>query len=146
MPEDKPKIKGLLKKPWNPYIRRHSALTEKSTILKEHVLRQHAGWTPGSQMHLKYLHYFGNESNESLLEAYGIIPPGQQLDQLRPKQCPNCSEPNKPDGKFCNKCRMVLTYDAYQGREVLTDASVNQFSEELFKMKQEIEKLKGQKS
>ena len=113
LPEDKPKIKELLKKPWNPYIRRHSALTEKSTILKEHVLRQHAGWTPGSQMHLKYLHYFGNESNESLLEAYGIVASGQQIDQLRPKQCPNCSEPNKPDSKFCNKCRMVLSYDAY---------------------------------
>jgi hypothetical protein len=26
--EDKQKIKELLKKPWNPYIRRHSALTE----------------------------------------------------------------------------------------------------------------------
>ena len=113
LPEDKQKIRDLLKKPWNPYIRRHSALTEKSTILKEHVLRQHAGWTPGSQMHLKYLHYFGNESNESLLEAYGIVASGQQIDQLRPKQCPNCSEPNKPDSKFCNKCRMVLTYDAY---------------------------------
>jgi hypothetical protein len=61
-PEDKQKIKELLKKPWNPYIRRHSALTEKSTILKEHVLRQHAGWSGRSQMHLKYLHYFGNES------------------------------------------------------------------------------------
>lgn len=43
--EDKTKIQELLKKPWNPYIRRHSALTEKSKILKEHVLRQHAGWT-----------------------------------------------------------------------------------------------------
>jgi predicted amidophosphoribosyltransferase len=64
-------------------------------------------------MHLKYLHYFGNESNESLLEAYGIVSSGQQIDQLRPKQCPNCSEPNKPDSKFCAKCRMVLTYDAY---------------------------------
>jgi integrase/recombinase XerD len=63
MPEDKQKISELLKKPWNPYIRRHSALTEKSTILKEHVLRQHAGWSGSSQMHLKYLHYFGNESN-----------------------------------------------------------------------------------
>jgi integrase/recombinase XerD len=61
-PEDKRKIKELLNKPWNPYIRRHSALTEKSTILKEHVLRQHAGWSGRSQMHLKYLHYFGNES------------------------------------------------------------------------------------
>src|SRR5215216_1916631 len=56
---------------------------------------------------------FGNESSESLLEAYGIIPKGQQIEQLRPKQCPNCSEPNKPDSKFCAKCRMVLTYDAY---------------------------------
>ena len=71
--EDKQKIRELLKKPWNPYIRRHSALTEKSTILKEHVLRQHAGWSGRSQMHLKYLHYFGNESSESLLEAYGIV-------------------------------------------------------------------------
>jgi hypothetical protein len=81
--------------------------------LKEHVLRQHAGWSGSSQMHLKYLHYFGNESNESLLEAYGIVVSGQQIDQLRPKQCPNCSEPNKPGSKFCAKCRMVLTYDAY---------------------------------
>ena len=65
-------------------------------------------------MHLKYLHYFGNESSESLLEAYGIIPKDQQsVDVLRPKQCPNCNEPNKPDSKFCAKCRMVLTYDAY---------------------------------
>jgi integrase/recombinase XerD len=113
LPEDKPRIRELLKKPWNPYIRRHSALTEKSTILKEHVLRQHAGWSAGSQMHLKYLHYFGNESNESLLEAYGIIDKGIQLDELRPKQCPNCNEPNKLDSKFCAKCRMVLSYDAY---------------------------------
>ena len=112
-PEDKQKIKELLKKPWNPYIRRHSALTEKSMILKEHVLRQHAGWSGRSQMHLKYLHYFGNESNESLLEAYGIIPKDQKIDQLKPKQCPNCMEPNKPESRFCGKCRMVLTYDAY---------------------------------
>ncbi|MGA7542892.1 MAG: zinc ribbon domain-containing protein, partial [Nitrososphaeraceae archaeon] len=113
LPEDKKKIQELLKKPWNPFIRRHSALTEISTFLKEHVLRQHAGWSGSSQMHLKYLHYFGNESNESLLEAYGIVTPGQQIDQLKPKQCPNCNEPNKPDSRFCNKCRMVLTYDAY---------------------------------
>ena len=43
-PEDKIKIKDLLKKPWNPYIRRHSALTEKARILKEPILKMHAGW------------------------------------------------------------------------------------------------------
>jgi integrase len=118
--EDKNKIKELLKKPWNPYIRRHSALTEKSGMLKEHYLRQYAGWTPNSNMHLKYLHYFGNESSDSLLEASGIIPKDKrQSDILKPKQCPNCNEPNKPDSKFCAKCRMVLTYDAYS--ETLED-------------------------
>jgi hypothetical protein len=115
--EDNQRIRDLLKKPWNPYIRRHSALTEKSGILKEHHLRQYAGWSGRSQMHLKYLHYLGNESNNSILQAYGIIPKDKQSpaaeDVLRPKSCPNCNEPNKPDSKFCAECRMVLTYDAY---------------------------------
>ena len=65
-------------------------------------------------MHLKYVHYFGNESSESILQEYGILPEdNQEVDLLRPKQCPNCSEPNRPDQKFCAKCKMVLTYDAY---------------------------------
>ena len=40
--EDKEKIKVLLAKRFNPYIRRHSALTEKSTKLKSNTLNQHA--------------------------------------------------------------------------------------------------------
>jgi integrase len=112
--EDKARIRELLKKPWNPYIRRHSALTEKSKFLKEHVLRQHAGWSQTSNMHQKYIHYYGNESNESILEAYGLIDRNkQEIDKLKPVLCPNCSETNKIDSKFCAKCRMVLTYDEY---------------------------------
>jgi hypothetical protein len=114
--EDKEKITALLQKPFNPYIRRHSSLTEKSRILKFHTFHQHAGWTPGSQMHLKYTHYFGNESSEELLESYGVETRNNkkdQIDALRPKSCPNCNESNIPDSKFCSKCRMVLTYDAY---------------------------------
>lgn len=113
-PNDKAKIQELLKKPWNPYIRRHSALTEKSKILKEHVLRQHAGWTATSNMHQKYVHYFGNESSESILEAYGVIDKSKkEIDKLKPKQCTNCNEPNKNDSKFCTKCRMILSHDEY---------------------------------
>jgi hypothetical protein len=112
--EDKNKIEELLRKPWNPYIRRHSALTDKSKFLRKQTLRQHAGWSGRSQIHLKYLHYFGNESNNSILQEYGILPKdNEEIDALRPKQCPNCDEPNKPDSKFCAKCRVVLTYAAY---------------------------------
>jgi integrase/recombinase XerD len=145
-PEDKQKIAELLKKPWNPYIRRHSALTEKSTILKEHVLKQHAGWSGSSQMHLKYLHYFGNESNESLLEAYGIVGPDQQIDQLRPKQCPNCTEPNKVDSKFCAKCRMILIYDAYQEtveNQQERDDALTTLSDQVMKLMAEVQELRN---
>ena len=143
--EDKQKIGELLKKPWNPYIRRHSSLTEKSTILKEHTLRQFAGWSPGSNMHLKYLHYFGNESNDSILQAYGIIPKDlEAADVLRPKQCPNCNEPNKPDSKFCAKCRMVLTYDAYnetlEGQKQKED-QLNAVQSQLDSMQSQIQSL-----
>jgi integrase len=144
-PKDKQKIRELLKKPWNPYIRRHSALTEKSTILKEHTLRQHAGWSGRSQMHLKYLHYFGNESSESILQAYGITSKDQQREQLKPKQCPNCTEPNKPDSKFCAKCRMVLTYDAYsetieekQQKESEVKELKEKYEKDIMAMRQEI--------
>src|SRR2546426_650691 len=79
-----------------------------------HILNQHAGWVQGSTMAQKYTHYFGNESSMSILEAYGIIQKDKQSsDTLKPKQCPNCTEPNQPDSRFCAKCRMVLTYDAY---------------------------------
>ncbi len=36
-----------------------------------------------------------------------------EIDKMKPKACPNCTEPNKVDSKFCAKCRMVLSYDAY---------------------------------
>jgi integrase/recombinase XerD len=143
LPEDKLKIRDLLKKPWNPYIRRHSAATEKSKILREGVLRQHMGWTPGSKMHLRYVHYFGNESNESLLEAYGLLDKGIQIDQLLPKQCPQCSEPNKVDSKFCAKCRMVLSYDAYNEtleKQKEEDSRWDEIYREIDKLKADIHK------
>jgi len=112
--EDKNKLADLLRKPWNPYIFRHSSLTDKSKILKENILRQHAGWTPRSSMHQKYIHYFGNESSESILEAYGLKPKDQEINKMQPVTCPNCEEPNKIDSRFCVKCRMVLSYDGYQ--------------------------------
>ena len=145
LPEDKPRIIELLRKPWNPYIRRHSALTEKAQILKEPILKIHAGWSQKSQMHLKYEHWFGNESNEKLLEAYGLLDSGIQIDQLRPKQCPNCQEPNKPDSKFCAKCRMILSYDAYEeaiDQKQENEDAIATLSDQLMRVMQEIEILK----
>jgi len=113
--EDKEKIRNLLLKPFNPYIRRHSALTEKSTKLKSNTLNQHAGWSVNSNMAQKYIHYFGNESSESLLEAYGIVTKDNiPINTLNPKICPNCNEGNTQDAKFCSRCKMIMSFEGYQ--------------------------------
>jgi integrase len=132
---DKSYLRNLLTKPWNPFILRHSALTAKSQILKESILRDHAGWTLTSKMPNRYIHYFGNESAKSLLEAYGIENYHDwHLSMLKSRTCPNCNEPNKVDSKFCSKCRMILTYNEY----VETLEKQKEKDNELEKMREEI--------
>jgi integrase/recombinase XerD len=68
--EDKSKIRGLLRKSWNPYVHCHSAITEKCEILSsDQKLRQFAGWTARSNMHYRYVHFTGGESMKDLLRA-----------------------------------------------------------------------------
>lgn len=116
MPEgEKSYIKNLLLKPWNLYILRHSALTEKSQYLPEAILRSHAGWSMSSRMPQVYLHLSG-ESSKVLLQKRGIIKKEDTeiSNALISRQCPNCDEPNKKDNRFCVKCRMVLSYNSYK--------------------------------
>ena len=139
--KDKEKIKNLLSKPFNPYIRRHSALTEKSTKLKSSTLNQHAGWSPNSNMAQKYIHYFGNESSESLLEAYGIVTKNNvPIDTLNPKICPNCNEGNTIDSKFCSKCKMIMSLEGYQ--EALESQSKKE--DEIKTMKEQVNAMQSQ--
>jgi integrase len=140
---DKSHIRIMLTKPWNLYIFRHSALTEKSQVLKEHVLRDHAGWSMTSRMPQIYIHYFGTESSRSLLEARGVITiDSEKMNILKSRQCPHCAEPNKPESQFCMKCKMVLTYDAYS--ETLEKEQKRE--SELYDLKKKLEEVQEQQN
>jgi hypothetical protein len=116
--EDKRKIRDLLKKKWNPYVRRHTAATELSKALKDLVIiDQYMGWSHRGNTRHKYQHYYADDSFEAILQADGLhltpmgsSPKKNEKDLLKPKQCPNCDEPNTPETKFCIKCRYVLSY------------------------------------
>ena len=100
-----------------------------------------------SRMPSVYLHYLGNESSKSLLEAYGIEKYNQkEIEILKTKSCPNCREENKPDSKFCTKCRMVLTNDAY--KETIDDKkqkddALATLSDQVMKLMVEVRELKN---
>jgi integrase/recombinase XerD len=115
----------ILTKPIRPYILRHTSLTEKSQIIGEYELRQHADWTMTSNMPQRYLHFAGNESIKAQLKAQGIISNNESntaeseaepTTALRPPLiCTNCKEQNKPDAHFCVNpaCGMVLSFKAH---------------------------------
>ena len=143
--EDREKIKVLLTKPFNPYIRRHSAISEKSKTLKLHTLTQHCGWSFNSKMPQKYIHYFANESSESLLEAYGIVTTNNiHITSLNPKTCSNCGEGNTQDARFCSKCKMLMSIEGYE--EMLEtqkkkEEEIKQMKEDLGTTKEMLQQL-----
>ena len=63
------------------YIRSHTGLTQKSKMEQknEYQLRQLSGWSPRSQA-FEIDTYHGNEVNERILEANGIVT--RQLEHM----------------------------------------------------------------
>jgi hypothetical protein len=124
--EDKRKIRDLLRKTWNLYIRRHTAATEISKRLKDSVLiDQYMGWSHAGNTRQKYQHYYSDDGIDAMLLADGIpvnstSSLGATKGLLKPKICPNCEESNKPDSKFCVKCKFVLSFDLFN--EVTNEA------------------------
>lgn len=137
--EDKRKIKDLLQKPWNLYIRRHTAATEISKRVKDSVLvDQYMGWSHKGNTRLKYQHYFADDGIEAMLLADGLPiaattggPGASRKGLLKPKQCPDCGESNKPDSKWCVKCKFVLSFDGY-----------NEVTKEAEETKKELEQMR----
>jgi hypothetical protein len=82
--------------------------------------------------------YYSTGDGSTVLTVMDGFPPtseqiaqGKQKSLLKPKQCPNCNESNKPEAKFCSKCKFVLSFDAF-----------NETMEESEKTKKELEALK----
>jgi hypothetical protein len=118
--EDKCRIRNLLQKKWNPYVRRHTTVTEMHKTVKDpEILNQYFGWSPNSNMLKKYTHYYADDAFDIVLtEMDGLVLPSNTAKNkaknlLKPKICPNCDESNKPESKFCVKCKFVLSFDAF---------------------------------
>jgi integrase/recombinase XerD len=144
--DDKRKIRDLLKKPWNPYVRRHTAATEISKTLKDPVIiDQYMGWSRRGNTRIKYQHYYTDDAFDAMLVMDGLVVPGSTSKEkmknlLKPKHCPNCDEVNKPENKFCVKCKFVLSFDAFN--EAIEEKA--RTAKEAENTKKELEEMKAQ--
>lgn len=88
---DKDKIRELLTKPFNPYLRRHIGITEKARQIPEHSLRLYSGWTKTSKMPEVYTHELGNEISNQILELEGYSTRSIESNVLKSRICPQLS-------------------------------------------------------
>lgn len=77
------------------------------------------GWSHKENTRQKYQHYYADDAFDAMLAMMGglVLPANTVEDRMKnlikPKQCPNCEESNKPESKSCAKCKFVLTFDAF---------------------------------
>ena len=78
-----------------------------------------------------------------MLVIDGLVTPNSKnknKNLLSPKQCPNCDETNKPESRFCVKCKFVLSFDAFNGIEEEKERT----AKEAENTKRELEEMKAQ--
>lgn len=98
------------------------------------------GWSQRGNTRVRYQHYAENDAVEAMLIADGVVSPDaakKKKDLLKPKICPNCEEPNKPDSRFCSKCRFVMRFDEWNE----TIQSAENTKKELAELKAKMDKI-----
>lgn len=111
----------LQKRYWNPYILRHSRLTEYAKVLTEFQLKAYAGWTPDSPMSSVYVHLSSKDLAPNLLAHYGIED-AKTVAKPQPtaRECQRCKHVNSVIDKVC-VCGNVLDVNTYEEIRVRED-------------------------
>jgi site-specific recombinase XerD/ribosomal protein L40E len=99
---------GLQKDVW-PYLFRHSQLTSMADKLTDSKLTLFAGWTLGTKMVRRYVHWSGRDLDRSLLAIHGLTSPeAAKAEVLDLVSCPRCSAKNSPSSARCDECGYII--------------------------------------
>ncbi|MDR1992975.1 MAG: tyrosine-type recombinase/integrase [Nitrososphaerota archaeon] len=102
---------GLNKTTW-PYLYRHTSLTSMAKVFTESRLEQFAGWTHGSKMTGRYVHFSARDLEDAILELHGLKTASKDAGVVGLVECPRCGSKN-PIGKVrCPSCGMVIDKEA----------------------------------
>jgi integrase len=110
---------GLAKDVW-PYLFRHTTLTALAKVFTEARLEQFAGWTHGSKMSARYVHFSARDLEEAVLELYGKRERSNGVMLINLLKCPRCGLENSLGTVRCRGCGFILDRrlaDEVRGRE-----------------------------
>lgn len=98
---------GIEKDVW-PYLFRHSQLTNMADKLTNNKLTLFAGWTLGTEMTKRYVHWSGRDLDQNLLAIHGLAKLESSNNGLELTRCPRCSSTNPPSSPRCGNCGLII--------------------------------------
>jgi len=123
----------------HPHMLRHTRLTELAALdIGEYNLKSFAGWSPGSRMAARYIHFSGRGHMKAWRRAEGFPAETVEAEEI-PRLielvlCPNCGAEVAPTIAFCT-CGFCLD-------ERVGVTSILGRDKEIQKMKDELEEVK----
>jgi integrase/recombinase XerD len=97
-----------LKKDVWPYLYRHTRLTAMAKVFTEPRLEQFAGWTYGSKMTRRYVHFSARDLEDAMLELHGIKEPDKNGGIAKLVECPRCKNSTPSSEVRCSFCGFIL--------------------------------------
>lgn len=100
--------RASLNKPCNPHHFRHSRASRLALQMTEAQLCYYMGWVVGSKEARTYVHLSGRDTEDAILEMYGLSKKEDHITRLKPVKCPRCGKVNDSSMSFCGACRLGL--------------------------------------
>jgi integrase/recombinase XerD len=110
---------------FTPHIFRHSRITHLAQSgVNESVIKLMMWGSLQTKEFATYAHLTGGDIDKEVFKLYGIEPIAKQVteEQLEPRLCPRCREPNSSISRHCHICGTALTGDVIE-----TDQEVQEF-------------------
>lgn len=110
---------------FTPHIFRHSRITHLAQSgVNESVIKLMMWGSLQTKEFATYAHLTGGDIDKEMFKLYGIEPVAAQVtrEQLEPRVCPRCREPNSSISRHCHICGTALISDVIE-----TDQEVQEF-------------------
>jgi hypothetical protein len=112
-------------------------------VFTEARLEQFAGWTYGSKMTSRYVHFSARDLEDAILELHGLKTTTKDTTITKLVDCPRCGNKN-PTGKIrCTTCGIVIDKETILKIEDTERQQEKTLEKKNIELQTRLEKLEG---
>ncbi|MDR0373622.1 MAG: TFIIB-type zinc ribbon-containing protein [Nitrososphaerota archaeon] len=112
-------------------------------VFTESMLKQFAGWTHGSKMTGRYVHFSARDLEDAVLELHGLRAASKETGLVKLFVCPRCNNKNPFGNVRCTVCGLVLDKEVALKLENSEQCEKKGVEKKNLELQSRLEKLEG---